>query len=122
MSTVAAFLIGAVAFEHASFLVMEVFLWTTPRVQKAFNLTPEFAAQSRAMAANQGVYNGFLAAGLTWSLLADAELGFDLGVFFLVCVIVAGVFGAITVVRRIFWIQAFPALLALLALLLARQG
>jgi putative membrane protein len=120
MSTAAAVLVGLVAVEHFYFLVMEMFLWTTPRVRRAFNLTADFAAASRTLAANQGLYNGFLAAGLVWSLVADAAPAFSLRLFFLGCVVVAGVFGAATASRRILWIQAFPAAVALALTFAAR--
>ena len=99
-----------VALLHLYFLVLEMFLWNRPFGMKTFGLTPEFAAASRALAANQGLYNGFLAAGLAWGafLGSGAIAGFFLG-----CVIVAGVFGAITVSRKIFWVQALPGIIAL---------
>ena len=103
-------LIAVVALAHAGFLVLEMFFWDHPTGRKVFRLTPEFSAASRVLAANQGLYNGFLAAGLIWALWSDR---FDLKVFFLACVIVAGVFGAMTVKPKIFFIQALPALLAL---------
>ncbi|MEH7826617.1 DUF1304 domain-containing protein [Gemmobacter denitrificans] len=94
-----------------------MFLWTTPRGMRAFGLRPEFAQQTRAMAANQGLYNGFLAAGLIWACIAGpGESGQAPALFFLSCVLVAGVFGAATVSRRILFIQALPAALALAAL------
>jgi len=99
-----------VALEHVGFLVLEMFLWTKPSGRRIFGLSPELAQASRALAANQGLYNGFLAAGLIWSLYA----GFGAQVFFLICVIVAGIFGAITAKRTILWIQAMPAAIALL--------
>ena len=99
-----------VALLHLYFLVLEMFLWTRPFGIRTFGLTPEFAAASRGLAANQGLYNGFIAAGLAWS----AFLGSDpISVFFLGCVVVAGVFGAITVSRKIFWVQALPGIIAL---------
>ena len=81
-----------------------------------FNLTPEFAAASKTLAANQGLYNGFLAAGLIWSLVVGGHEGFHVALFFLVCVIVAGIYGALTANKRIFFFQALPAILALVAL------
>jgi putative membrane protein len=113
MNTAGNILVAVVALLHLYFLVMEMFLWTKPFGRRAFGLTPEFAQASRALAANQGLYNGFLAAGLIWSLLTDHHFGFHLQIFFLSCVIVAGIYGAATVNRKIFWIQAAPALLAL---------
>ena len=108
-------LIAVVALLHLYFLVLEMFLWNTPSGRKAFSLTPEFAEASKVLAANQGLYNGFLAAGLLWGIWLG-EAGFAVKVFFLVCVIVAGLFGAATVSRKIAFIQALPAALALAAL------
>jgi len=103
-----------VAVEHLWFLVLEMFLWTRPIGLKTFRNTEEKARQSATLAANQGLYNGFLAAGLLWGLLhPDPRVGVQIAVFFLGCVVVAGVFGAITVSRRILWIQALPALIGL---------
>lgn len=110
MTQAANVLIVLVALLHAWFLVLEMFLWDKPLGLRTFRLTPERAAQTRALAANQGLYNGFLAAGLLWSLAA----GTPVQLFFLVCVAIAGVFGAFTVSRKIFWVQAAPALVALL--------
>ncbi|WP_326540035.1 DUF1304 domain-containing protein [Pseudorhodoferax sp.] len=108
-------LIILVALLHLYFLVLEMVLWDKPQGMKAFKLTPEKAEMTKAMAANQGLYNGFLAAGLLWGLNLGLE-GLHIKVFFLGCVVVAGVFGALTVSRKIFFIQALPALLALAAL------
>lgn len=116
MNTAANILVAIVALLHLYFLVLEMFLWTKPMGRRTFGLTPEFAQASAALAANQGLYNGFLAAGLIWSLLAEPPLAFYLKIFFLSCVIVAGIYGAATVNRRIFWVQAAPALLALVLL------
>lgn len=118
MSIVADVLTGLVAALHAYFLVLEMFLWDKPAGRKAFGLTPEFAAETKVLAANQGLYNGFLAAGLIWGLLQGAAGG-PVKVFFLACVIVAGVFGAATASRKILFIQALPAALALAAGLLS---
>lgn len=112
-------LIGLVALLHLYFLILEMFLWDTPFGRKAFALTPEFAAESKTLAANQGLYNGFLAAGLTWGICLGGE-GFAIKLFFLSCVIIAGVFGAMTVSRKIFFVQALPAIIALAMVLLAR--
>ena len=111
-------LVGFVALEHIGFLVLEMFFWTKPYGLETFGLTPEFAAQSASLAANQGLYNGFLAAGLIWSLLRKAD-GFALQVFFLSCVIVAGVFGAVTAKASILYVKGAPALLALGLVVLA---
>lgn len=109
-------LVALVALIHGYILVLEMVLWTTPRGQRAFGLTPEFAQQTRVLGLNQGLYNGFLAAGLVWGLIAD-----DLGakVFFLVCVAIAGIVGAITANRRILVVQTVPAVLALIVVLVA---
>jgi putative membrane protein len=107
-------LIGLVAALHLYFLVLEMFLWDTPTGRRVFGLTPEFAAASKTLAANQGLYNGFLAAGLVFAM-ALGPAGMPVKVFFLACVIVAGVYGAITVNRRILFVQALPAVLALAA-------
>jgi putative membrane protein len=116
VNVVAAVLVGLVAALHLCFLVLEMFLWTTPTGRQVFATEAAFAEQSKAMAANQGLYNGFLAAGLVWGLVTDAT---DVQVFFLVCVIVAGAYGAATVNKRILLVQAAPALLALVAVLLS---
>ena len=112
MNAIANLLVGLVALLHGYFLVLEMFLWTTPYGRRVFSLTPEFAQDSKALAANQGLYNGFLAAGLLWGLVADGE-GFHIKIFFLSCVIVAGAYGAWTVSRKIFYVQALPAIAAL---------
>jgi putative membrane protein len=93
-----------------------MFLWTKPTGRRIFGLTPELAQGSRALAANQGLYNGFLAAGLIWSLYA----GIQAQMFFLICVIIAGIFGAITAKRSILWVQGLPAAIALALVFLAR--
>jgi putative membrane protein len=119
MKLAANILIAVVALLHLYFLVLEMFFWTKPLGRRVFGLTAEFASASKNLAANQGLYNGFLAAGLAWGLwLTDA--GFEIKLFFLGCVIVAGVFGALTVSRKILWVQALPAAIALSLLLLAR--
>jgi putative membrane protein len=115
VNIVADVLIGLVAALHLSFLVLEMFLWTTPTGRRTFGLEPAFAEQSKAMAANQGLYNGFLVAGLVWGLVSDQT---DVKVFFLLCVVVAGVYGAATVNKRILVVQAVPAVLALVAVAL----
>ncbi|MBK6515876.1 MAG: DUF1304 domain-containing protein [Polyangiaceae bacterium] len=113
MSKLSKILIAVVALEHLLFLVMEMFLWQNPAVMARFGTTPEFAAQSAALAMNQGLYNGFLSAGLGWALLTkDAERARSTARFFLGCVIVAGVFGGLTAKASIIVIQAVPALLA----------
>lgn len=122
MPLVAKALVALVALLHIGFLVIEMFFWNTPFGQRSFNLTPDFAAQSAVLAANQGLYNGFLAAGLIWSLAAPKHLGLPLKLFFLGCVIVAGLFGGATAKTSILFIQALPAALALGAVLMARDG
>jgi putative membrane protein len=115
MTTITNILIGLVALLHVYFLVLEMFLWNTPYGRRTFGLTPEFSAASKTLAANQGLYNGFLVAGLIWGLTLGAE-GLYVKVFFLSCVIVAGLYGGWTVNRKIFFVQALPAVLALIAL------
>jgi putative membrane protein len=112
MTVAANIAIGFVALLHAYFLVLEMFLWDKPFGMRTFKLTPEFAAASKGLAANQGLYNGFLAAGLVWGLALGAA-GIDVKVFFLACVIIAGLFGGATVNRNILFVQAVPALIAL---------
>jgi putative membrane protein len=112
--------VGIVALLHIYFLVLEMFLWTTPTGRRTFGLDADFAQKSKALAANQGLYNGFLAAGLIWGLIAGGTVGFQAKVFFLVCVVVAGIYGAITVNRRILYVQAVPAAIGLILVLLAR--
>jgi putative membrane protein len=108
---VARVLIALVALIHVYILVLEMFLWRT-RARKVFRTTQEFADSTAVLAANQGLYNGFLAAGLVWALVRDL----DLAPFFLVCVAVAGVYGGITANKRIILVQTIPAVLALAAL------
>lgn len=121
MKKLANILVGFVALQHLGFLVLEMFFWTKPIGLKTFGLTPELAQQSAALAANQGLYNGFLAAGLAWGLLAKVN-GYSIKIFFLSCVIVAGVFGAITAKTSILFVQGAPAMLALLLLILAKKS
>ncbi len=109
-------LVVVVILIHLYIVVLEMLMWTTPHGHKAFGTTPEFARDSRVMAANQGLYNGFLAAGLIWGMVAYK---FDVTVFFLGCVIVAGIFGGITASRRILLVQALPAAVALAFVLLS---
>jgi putative membrane protein len=116
MHLVTQILIALVALLHLYFLALEMFFWDKPLGRRVFNLTPEFAAASKTLAANQGLYNGFLAAGLIWGLIVGGHEGFHIALFFLACVIVAGIYGALTVNKRIFFFQALPALLALVAL------
>ena len=113
MSSLAIALIALVAVLHLGFLVLEMFLWTRPAGLKVFRLSPQQAQQSKVLAANQGLYNGFLAAGLLYGIATASR---EFALFFLGCVVVAGVYGAMTVNRRIFFVQALPALLAISAL------
>ena len=117
MSTASNIAVALVALLHAGFLILETYFWDKPLGLRVFRLTPEFARASKALAANQGLYNGFLAAGLLWGM-GLGSAGSSIQIFFLSCVIVAGVFGAATVNRRILWIQGLPAVVAL-ALVLA---
>ena len=112
-------LIALVAIEHVYFLVLEMFLWTKPRTRAAFGVSAEQAEQTKVLAQNQGLYNGFLAAGLTWSLIAPPAIASQLAVFFLACVLVAGIYGGFTANKRIWYVQAVPAGIALLVVLLA---
>lgn len=106
-----------VAAIHVYILVLEMFLWESPRGRRAFGTTADFAAQTRVLAANQGLYNGFLVAGLIYGLVRGGDEGLAFLVFFLACVVVAGLYGAVTASRKILFIQALPAGLALAALL-----
>jgi putative membrane protein len=119
MHTATNLLIALVALLHLYFLVLEMFLWDKPTGRRVFGLSPELAAQTKALAANQGLYNGFLAAGLVWGLTVGhlggpgAVWGLWIKIFFLSCIVVAGIFGAVTVNRRILFVQALPAFVAL---------
>ena len=115
MTIAANIMVGLVALLHAYFLVLEMFFWDKPRGRRVFGTTPEFAAASKSLAANQGLYNGFLAAGLIWGLFA----GDPVKIFFLACVVVAGAFGAATVNLKILWVQAVPAAIALALVLIS---
>ena len=117
MTTLANILIAIVAVLHLGFLVLEMFLWDHPFGRKRFKMTPEYSRASASLAANQGLYNGFLAAGLIWGLWTGQ---FAVKIFFLICVVIAGIYGGITARRTILYIQALPGLLALLLLYLSR--
>jgi len=107
------FLIALVAFEHVYFMILEMFLWTKPKGLITFGNTKEAAESSKVLAANQGLYNGFLAAGLIWSIL-DKNYGPQIAIFFLICVVIAGIYGAYSTKKsKLFFIQALPAILAL---------
>ena len=111
--------IALIAILHIYILILEMFLWDKPRGIKAFGLTQDFATQTKTMAANQGLYNGFLAAGLLWGL-SLGHAGFQLKVFFLLCIFIAGIYGAATSSRKILFIQAVPAAIALLLLYISQ--
>jgi putative membrane protein len=116
MTTVSIFLVSIVAFEHLYFLVLEMFLWTTPKGIKTFGLKSKtFAEETKVLAANQGLYNGFLAGGIVWAMLTNNH---EAIYFFLSCVIIAGIYGAYSTKKiRLFYIQSIPAILAVLNLL-----
>jgi putative membrane protein len=117
MMIVANILVVLVAVLHLGFLALEMFFWNHPFGRKRFGMTPEYSKASASLAANQGLYNGFLAAGLVWGLVTgDASIK----IFFLVCVVIAGVYGGLTTRRTILYIQALPGLLALIAVYLAK--
>ena len=109
-----------VAVLHLFFLLLEMVLWDKPAGHHILGLDPDFARKTRRLAANQGLYNGFLAAGLIWSLLVD-YYAFNLQMFFLGCVIIAGIFGGITTSRMILWVQALPGMIALILVFLAQS-
>ena len=117
MLMVANLLVVLVAVLHIGFLALEMFFWDHPVGRKRFGMTPEFSKASAVLAANQGLYNGFLAAGLIWGLISG---DMSIKVFFLICVLIAGIYGGFTARRTILYIQALPALLALIAVFLAR--
>ena len=118
MSTIANIVVGLIAIVHVYILVLEMFLWDKPAGLRAFGQSQEAATASKVLAANQGLYNGFLAAGLFWGLsLGDS--GASVKVFFLSCVLVAGLYGAATASRKILFIQAIPAAIGLIAVFLA---
>lgn len=108
-------LVGLVALLHLGFLILEMFLWTSPFGRSVFGMSREKAEMTRVLAANQGLYNGFLAAGLVWGLVLGSS-GVPVMIFFLSCVIIAGLYGAATVSRTILWVQAAPAMVALVVL------
>lgn len=121
MAWIADIVIAAVALLHVYFLVLEMFLWDKPMGLRAFGQTPEAAKTSKVLAANQGLYNGFLAAGLVWGL-SLGESGTSIKVFFLGCVLIAGLYGAATANRKILFVQALPAAVGLVLLFLVRGG
>jgi putative membrane protein len=113
MALASQILTGLVALLHVYFLVLEMFLWTTPFGRKTFKRSAEEMEQTKVLAANQGLYNGFLAAGLVWSLVGNDAIAHPVRVFFLSCVIVAGLYGAMTAAKQILFVQALPAIAAL---------
>lgn len=117
MNSLANLLVVLVALLHLGFLILEMFLWDHPYGRKTFRMTPEYSKASATLAANQGLYNGFLAAGLLWGLISGNA---SVQIFFLLCVIVAGVYGGLTAKRSILYLQALPGLLALLAVYITR--
>ena len=119
MAVVANILVGLVALIHVYIVVLEMVLWKTPRVRALFGTTEEFANESATLIANQGLYNGFLAAALVWGLVAADPAGYQFKLYGLICVIVAGLYGAATAGRRILFVQVLPGALALIAVLLA---
>ena len=118
MTTVANVAVALVALLHLYFLILEMFLWDKPLGLRTFGITPEFAKASKALAANQGLYNGFLVAGLVWGL-GLGETGTPIKIFFLSCVVIAGAFGALTANRKILWVQALPGAIALALVLVS---
>ena len=118
--TVANVFVALMALLHVYILVLEMFLWTTKRGRRAFGTTPEFAEASKVLAANQGLYNGFLAAGLAWGLWQSPN-GYVTKLFFLGCILVAGLYGGLTASRKILFIQAIPAAITI-ALVLTAEG
>ena len=117
MTTLANLMIAIVAILHLAFLALEMFFWDHPFGRKRFKMTPEYSRASASLAANQGLYNGFLAAGLIWGLWTGQ---FAVKMFFLICVVIAGIYGGLTTRRTILYIQALPGLLALLLLYFSR--
>ncbi len=114
---IAIFLVALVAIEHVYILILEMFLWTKPKGMKTFGTTAEEAETTKVLAANQGLYNGFLAAGLAWGLLhPNQEFAWQIQVFFVACVMVAAIYGGLTANKRIMVVQGLPALLAMIAL------
>ena len=124
MSLITDIAILTVAAAHLAFLWLEMFQWDKPLGMRIFGSTPEFAMASKTLAANQGFYNGFLAAGLVWSVWPFGMEGDDraIAIFFLICIIIAGIYGAITVSRRILRVQALPAVIALALVLFTVPG
>ncbi|MGH7283287.1 MAG: DUF1304 domain-containing protein [Polyangiaceae bacterium] len=120
MQIAALALVGLVALLHVYFMILESFLWATPFGQKTFKRTAEEQMQTKILAQNQGLYNGFLAAGLVWSFFAAPDTAYSLRLFFLICVAVAGIVGAITADKKILFLQTLPAAIALALVIVAR--
>jgi putative membrane protein len=116
MTILANALVAIVALLHLGFLALEMFFWDHPFGRKRFRMTPEYSKASASLAANQGLYNGFLAAGLVWGLVTGET---SIKIFFLLCVVIAGIYGGLTTRRTILYIQALPGLLAMIAVFLA---
>jgi putative membrane protein len=121
LQTAANIVVGLIALLHVYILVLEMFLWTTKRGRRAFGITAEYAESTKVLAANQGLYNGFLAAGLAWGL-ENGAAGYGAKLFFLGCVFVAGVYGGMTVGRKILFIQAVPAVIGIVLVMAAQAG
>ncbi|MFC5704124.1 DUF1304 domain-containing protein [Cohnella faecalis] len=120
MTLISAILVAVVALEHVYILILEMFMWTKPRAMRIFGTTKPFAEQTKALAANQGLYNGFLAAGLIWGLVhPDSAFGRQIQLFFLICVLVAAVYGGLSAKKSILVTQGLPALIALLFVLVS---
>ena len=121
MNLIANILVVLVAVLHLGFLALEMFFWDHPFGRKRFGMTPEYSKASASLAANQGLYNGFLAAGLLWSLaISDANWSINVALFFLSCVFIAGLYGAATVSKRIYFVQSIPAIVGILSILLLK--
>ena len=119
MKTIQIFFVALVAFLHIYFMILEMFFWTKPKGLRAFGLTKEFAQQSKVLASNQGLYNGFMAAGLIWSLI-DKNYGNEIATFFLCCIIIAGIYGAYSTKKiNLFLIQSVPAIIGMILILLS---
>jgi len=121
MNIFAGLMVALVALLHLYFLILEMYFWEKPLGLRTFGIKPEFAKATRSLAANQGLYNGFLAAGLMWGLILGSE-GYSIKIFFLACVIVAGIFGAVTANRKILYVQALPAFIAMILTWMTGSG
>jgi putative membrane protein len=119
VSILANIVVAIVALMHVWFLVLEMLLWDKPSGLRAFGITAEYAAQTKVLAGNQGLYNGFLAAGLLWGLWLGGSEGTHVKLFFLGCIVVAGIYGGLTATRKVLWVQALPAAIGLALVLLS---